>query len=75
MNFTIDFDMNNDAFLLAPSFDSHAEDVRDATEVAAILRRLADMLDDAAVLTDQNGGTLRDSNGNSVGSWGVSAWS
>jgi hypothetical protein len=66
MRFTIDFDMTGSAF------DSYADDERDASEVAAILRRLANTLDlDVVILTDKSTGTLRDSNGNTVGDWTV----
>lgn len=67
MRFTLDFDMDNAAF------DTSENTVANVAEVTRILRKLAALLDGADVLTDQNGGTLRDSNGNSVGSWGVSA--
>ena len=67
MNFTIDFDMDNAAF------DTSENAVGNVTEVTRILRKLAALLDNVDVLTDQNGGTLRDTNGNSVGSWSVSA--
>lgn len=66
MQFTLDLDMSNDAF------QSYENDIRDATEVAAILRTLADRLDDANILAAYiSAGTLRDSNGNPVGAWEV----
>ena len=64
MRFTLDIDMSNAAF------ERYADDARDASEVAAILRKLADRLDDVSV-TEQSTGTLRDSNGNTVGDWTV----
>ena len=67
MNFTIDFDMTNAAF------DTSENTVGNVEEVTRILRKLAALLDNVDILMDQNGGTLHDSNGNSVGSWGVSA--
>ena len=65
MRFIIDFDMTNAAF------DTSENAVCNVPEVTRILRKLAARLDSVDVLMDQNGGTLRDSNGNSVGSWDV----
>jgi hypothetical protein len=66
MKFTLDIDMSNAAF------ERYADDERDVSEVAAILRRLANTLDlDVVILTDKSTGTLRDSNGNTVGDWTV----
>jgi hypothetical protein len=67
MKFTIDFDMTGSAFDHYTGSDSG----RDATEAALILRALSERINCLDVLTDQNGGTLRDSNGNSIGSWDV----
>ena len=65
MKFTLDIDMTNAAF------ERYADDERDASEVAAILRRLAARLDDVIILTEQSTGALRDSNGNTAGDWMV----
>ena len=65
MRFIIDFDMDNAAF------DTSENGVGNVPEVTRILRKLAALLDNVDVLTDQNGGTLFDVNGNSVGSWDV----
>lgn len=66
MQFSLQLGMTNDAF------QSYENDICDATEVASILRTLADRLDDANVISAYiSAGTLRDSNGNSVGSWEV----
>ena len=65
MKFTLDIDMSNAAF------DTSENGVGNVPEVTRILRKLAALLDNVDVLTDQNGGTLFDVNGNSVGSWDV----
>ena len=67
MKFTLDIDMSNAAF------ERYADDanVRDTMEVALILHALSKHLYSLSVLTEQSTGTLRDSNGNSVGSWDV----
>jgi hypothetical protein len=67
MRFTLDIDMSNAAF------ERYADDERDASEVAAILRRLADRLEDVIILTEQSTGALRDSNGNTAGDWTVTS--
>jgi hypothetical protein len=67
MRFTLQLDMSGSAFDHYTGSDSG----RDATEVALILRALSERINCLDVLTEQNGGTLRDSNGNSVGSWNV----
>jgi hypothetical protein len=55
MNATIEIEMNNAAFTDAPAY-----------ELARILRRLADHVDDGGVCTP-----LRDSNGNTVGQFNL----
>ena len=76
MQFTLDLDMSSAAF---DHYTGRANE-RDATEVARILRNLADRLNDLNTFsaygknefsTTWDRGTLRDSNGNTVGSWEV----
>ena len=76
MRFTIDLDMSGAAF----EHYTGLNDERDATEVARILHNLADRLNDLNTFsaygknefsTTWDRGTLRDTNGNTVGSWEV----
>lgn len=67
MQFTLKLDMSNDAFA------RHNPEFRDATEVARILRNLADKLDNLNTFSAYANGPLRDGNGNSVGSWDVTS--
>jgi hypothetical protein len=65
MRFALEIDMGNAAFALAD-----ADRARDGAEVAYILRRIADSIDGTR-LPPLSTVPMRDSNGNTVGSWRV----
>ena len=67
MRFTLQLDMTGSAF----DYYAGDDNARNALAVALILRALSEKLYSLDILTDQNDGTLRDSNGNSVGTWEV----
>lgn len=59
--FKVDFGTDSDAF--------HREEATVTTrniEIARILRQIAEQVDN-----DEEGGRIMDSNGNSIGTWGV----
>lgn len=68
--FTLTIETDNAAFHVEEAGDGEAEGYGAcAGEVARILHKLADLLDKTS--PDSAVGTLRDSNGNTVGSWSL----
>ena len=66
MQFNLKFSMDNDAF------DATYEGAADGDEISQILLRLSERFTGDRVFVG-NGGSLRDTNGNSVGHWDVVA--
>lgn len=69
MRLVIEIDMDNAAFT-----DEDNGEPCQGPEVARILREYADRVDLAAPLEEGDNGRLRDYNGNTCGTWKVSAW-
>ena len=66
MKFTLEIDLENEAFSAGHSLQ------RDGAEIARILNRLANLAESSGPMREDDGGKLRDLNGNTCGHWQIS---
>ena len=66
MKFTLEIDLDNAAFSAGHSLQ------RDGAEIARILNRLANLAESSGPMREDDGGKLRDLNGNTCGHWQIS---
>lgn len=71
MKFKLEIDLDNSAFRVEDADGDRLEYVRDSQEIARILSGLARLVGGFNTALKNDGGKLRDQNGNTCGHWQI----